>query len=276
MPRHSWPRCGDRGRVCGPAGSGGRGGCQAPRQHRHARRGARSRRLGASPYGLRRRAHRPGEGPSGPVGAGDDGPRPGAADPARIRGARRRAGRGLPALRLCHRLGAAAHGLGDEHRRRGARRGRGNGLGRGGVRPPSERRRPCAGGRRGRAYERTADARRYGLHHRALQRVRPGQDAGLARHRHLPGLPGGAGRSVEPALPPPVHHLHALWPPVHDRHRPSVRPGRHHDGGLRDVRGLPGGVRGPARPALPRPADRLSRLRTAARTGRRGRRVPVP
>ncbi len=71
-----------------------------------------------------------------------------------------------------------------------------------------------------------------------------------------------AGRPGRPPLPAPVHHLHQLRSAVHDHHRPALRPGRHHDGRLRDVRRLPRGVRRPGRPALPRPADRLPRLRS--------------
>ena len=154
----------------------------------------------------------------------------------------------------------------SQHAVGGGRRGRG--------RPRRRRRvRPAAGRRRRRRWPRS----------RAVARDRA---AGCAA---APGSPSrtrgtGAGRTLaspdiavcddclrrarrpgRPALPAPVHLLHELRPPLHDHHRAALRPGRHHDGRLPDVRRLPRGVRRPRRPALPRAAGRLPRLRADAR-----------
>ena len=65
-------------------------------------------------------------------------------------------------------------------------------------------------------------------------------------------------RPGRPPLPLPVHELHGLRPPLHDRARRAVRPADHDDGRRsRMCPALPGRVRRPGRPPLPRPAQRL-------------------
>ena len=85
-----------------------------------------------------------------------------------------------------------------------------------------------------------------------------------ARRRHLRRLPAGAVRTGQPAVPPPLHHLHRLRPPVHDHQGSPVRPPGDHDGGLPDVRTVRARVPRSGRPPVPRPADRLPRLRPDA------------
>ena len=52
--------------------------------------------------------------------------------------------------------------------------------------------------------------------------------------------------------------------------RAALRPARHDDGGVPDVRRVRRGVRRPGGPAVPRPADRLPRLRPGAGAGAAG------
>ncbi len=57
------------------------------------------------------------------------------------------------------------------------------------------------------------------------------------RYRQLRRLSARDARPPHrPALPAPVHHLHQLRPALHRHHRPALRPARHHDGAVRDVR----------------------------------------
>ena len=45
-------------------------------------------------------------------------------------------------------------------------------------------------------------------------------------------LPAGTVRSRRPALPPPLHHLHQLRPPLQHHHRHPLRPAQHDHGFL--------------------------------------------
>ena len=91
-----------------------------------------------------------------------------------------------------------------------------------------------------------------------------GHGAGQRRHRHLRGVPGRGRRPGRSPLPLPVHQLHGLRSPLHDRPLRALRPARHDDGRLHDVPGVPGRVRRPLRPPVPRPAQRVPRVRPAA------------
>ena len=127
MPRHPGPGRRDGRRLRRPARPGRRRRCPQAGQHRHARRGPRSRPVGADPHGVRRRDRRRGRRAEGHVRAGDDGPpargsrrgrrhehRPG---PLPLPRHRRRAGRGLPAVRLRHRHRPGAVRVGGQRRR---------------------------------------------------------------------------------------------------------------------------------------------------------------
>ena len=133
--------------------------------------------------------------------------------------------------------------------------------------------------RRGRARDRrraARGARRAGL----LDPREPGRRGaarrGDSRQRDLRRLPGRALRSRRQALPLPVHQLHELRSPLHDRARRPLRPAEHDDVGVRDVLAVPRRVPRPGGPPLPRSAERLSGLRAAGatsptRAGARGR-----
>ena len=101
-----------------------------------------------------------------------------------------------------------------------------------------------------------------------------------ARRRHLPRLPGRAVRPRGPPLSLPVHELHQLRAPLHDRPRRALRQAEHDDGRLHDVRSRAGAsTRIRATVASTRSP---TRVRTAARAWRsstpeaRGRRLPAP
>lgn len=114
--------------------------------------------------------------------------------------------------------------------------------------------------------------RRRGLHDRRVGR-RVGRAGGdPARRGDLPVVPGRAARPGRPPVSLPVRQLHRLRPPVHDHHRPAVRPPEHHHGRVRAVRRLRRRVRRPVGPPLPRPADRVPDLRAPVAV--RGRRRP--
>ena len=81
-------------------------------------------------------------------------------------------------------------------------------------------------------------SRRHRLHHRGHLAIRRRPHARLARRRDLRRLPAPSCRPGRPALPPPVHQLHQLRSAVHHHHRAALRPRRHHDGRLPDVRRL--------------------------------------
>ena len=91
-----------------------------------------------------------------------------------------------------------------------------------------------------------------------------GDRAGQRRHRHLRGVPGRGRRPDRSPLPLPLHQLHGLRSPVHDRPVGALRPAGHDDGRLHDVPGVPGRVRRPVGPAVPRPAQRVPAVRPAA------------
>ena len=247
------------------------------------------RRLGDHPHGVRGRDDRQGRRGRGAGRPGDDGPqrekrtrrhdRP--AQAAHLR-PRRRAGRGIPAVRL--------------------HRGRGPGLS-GSVRNDSSGaiievegdeadldefltllRATAAAARRHRRPRGSGHParRRHRLRNRRHLEVGRGPHAGLARRRDVRGLRGRAARPGRPAFPPPVHQLHELWSPLHHHRLAPLRPRRHHDGALPDVRRLRPRVRRPERPPFPRAAHRAAPTAvppcatgtdggTAARRGRAAR-----
>ena len=221
-------------------------------------------------------------GPAGPGGC-DAGARPVHCEPRTpsCDGARSRAGRGVPAARLCAGAVVASLRRGLEHRRRRGRRDRGGARRRRGVHLPGARRGAAAGARQRR---RGRGDRAPGRHRVRDPRLRAGPRTHLRlpRRHHLRRLPGRPARPGQPPLPAPVRDLHQLRPALHDHHRAPVRPAGHDDGRLRDVRGLRGRVRRPGRPPLPRPDGLLPRLRAAAAawshrpTRRRTARSPSP
>ena len=92
--------------------------------------------------------------------------------------------------------------------------------------------------------------------------------------RALRRVPRRAARRLEPPFRLRVHELHRVRAALHDRAGHSLGPRQHDDGALHDVRCLSPRVRRPGRPPLPRTAERLPRLRAAARLARRSGRAP--
>ena len=191
---------------------------------------------------------------------------------AAIDGVRAGAGRRLPAVRLRHRRRARAHRLGRQHRRRRGRRGRG--------RPGRGRRRSAAGCATDapplavverRDESRARPSRRHRLHHRGVQRRGAGPHAGLARRRDLRRLPAPS-CATRPTAATGTRSSPAPTAARGSRSSPACPT----TGAATTMAGfamcarLPRRVRRPGRPALPRPADRLPRLRAAARTASRG------
>ena len=65
-------------------------------------------------------------------------------------------------------------------------------------------------------------------------------------------VPGRGARPDRSSLQVPLHQLHELRSPVHDRPAGALRPSDHHDDVVHDVRRVPGRVRRSARSPLPR------------------------
>ena len=185
----------------------------------------------------------------------------------RLAGARHRAGRGLPAVRLPARARAGARRLGAQRRR--GRHDRGAGRRR---RASTGSRGACATRRRALARVDRVDAR--------TSACPSTRSAGFAI------LASGGGRAAtaigpdsaicadclaralrpgRPPLPLRVHQLHALRPALHDHAAAALRPRDDQHGGVRAMPGVPRRVRVAARPPLPRRAERLPGLRPAPR-----------
>ena len=96
-------------------------------------------------------------------------------------------------------------------------------------------------------------------HRHVAIRHRP--HAGLPRRRNVRRMRSGAAGSGQPALPASVRQLHQLRSAVHDHRLAALRPGRHDDGRIRDVRRLRARIRRPRRSPLPRPAGVLPGVR---------------
>ena len=190
------------------------------------------------------------------------------------RGARHRAGRGLPAVRLPARAGARSRGLGEQ--RRGGRHHRGRGR-RGAHR--ADARTACGPTRRRRA---------------RIDRIAQSECAPTRRARGFAILESGGGRATTAIGPDSAvcdDCLAELFDPGDRRYRyafinctncgprytitrvAAVRPRADQHGGVRASAPHASRVRDALRPPLPRGAQRLSRVRAAAAAARR---APVP
>ena len=124
-------------------------------------------------------------------------------------------------------------------------------------------------GRRRHGRGRRPARRRDGFHIVETDASRRARGPGQHRHRDVRRVPGRGRRSRRPALPLPVHELHQLRTPLHDRAPRPVRPTRDDDAGICHVRRVPSRVRRSRRPPLPRAAECVPCVRAAAHVARR-------
>ena len=162
---------------------------------------------------------------------GHDRDRP-AADPGRGRGP----GRRVPAVRARTGDLPRPHRAGRQRQRGRLRRGpRSAGCRR---RLPATPPRGGAAQRRRRVRRRRAAGTRTGRGRLRHRRQRGGRSQRRSGHAHPPGhrdlrrLHGGGPRPHRPPPPLPVHRVHLLRAPLHDRARAALRPAVHDDGRL--------------------------------------------